>query len=100
VIFIEMTTSPHYKKVRWLPGENFKFDPTTPPHIVLKREFTTWDEAQHFVMDILDLRPTSTFESIFNNPENQYVQVEVELMDQTEFLYTQAVLAIEGNEDE
>jgi len=106
IIHIELSIEPHYSEVRYKPWDrenephpSFELQPgSPPPHVILKREYETWDEAQHFVMDILDLRPTKDFESVFDNPENEYVQVEIELMDQTETLYTKACLSIEGNE--
>lgn len=83
MIQIDLSVPPHHN--------------TTPPHTILKKQFGTWEEARKWVRS-MDFK-TGGLEWFYNNPSNEYVQVEVELKEITGKDYTTAVLAIEGNEN-
>lgn len=80
--------------------KKFEFNPKTPPHIILKKRFTTWKETRELLVDTLELKTDnqSLEDLLDNNPENEYVGVEIDLLDITGTIYTKAVLSIEGQE--
>lgn len=74
------------------------YSTVSPPHTILKKQFTTWDEARKWV-DSMNFKTGSSMDWFYDNPNNEYVQVEVELKEVTGKDYTHAVMSIEGNED-
>jgi hypothetical protein len=94
MIHAELSIEPHHKEARY---ENFKLAPgSPPPHVISKMEFYTWAQLHDwwdscgFVADGM--------EAFWDNPQNDYVGVEIELKDVTNTLWTKACLAVEGNE--
>lgn len=99
MIHTEISIAPHYKNCRWV--EPLKFDPETPPHVIFSHKFSTWKETREFLTGTLKLKTDSqSLEALIDeNTENEYVQVEIDLLDQTGRVYTDAILSIEGNEE-
>jgi hypothetical protein len=102
MIHIEISTEPHYKEVVWSKDDPLSPTPDSPPpHVFIKREFATQDEAKQYI-DRLGISPHSSDQAqqVLNAPSDEYVQVEIELMDLTDTLYTKAALSIEGQEEQ
>lgn len=99
MIHAEISIPPHYKECRWI--EPLKFDPETPPHVIFAMKFKTWAEAKEVLVDQLKLKTDSDSlgSLLTENEDNVYVGVELDLLDQTGKLYTEAVLGIEGEEE-
>lgn len=83
MIHIELSVPPHFR--------------ANPPHVILKQEFKTWEEAYKWMRDMNF--QTDSMDWFYNNPKNEYVGVEVEVREITGKNYTSACLSIEGNED-
>lgn len=104
MIHIELSIHPHYHGCKF-DLQTLKPLPETPPHVIMRWEFRSWQEAQewrktipfvsaqhpNFEGDLIDL--------VLDNYANEYAQEEIELLDITGTVYMKAVLAIEGQED-
>lgn len=106
IIFTEISVDPHYHEVNYTNIKKFEFDSTTPPHVIFKKEFKTWIEAQDFLVKTLQLKTEGPelevlLDELIDQPKgaNEYVGVELTLMDITSTVYTKATLAIEGQKE-
>lgn len=71
----------------------------SPAHVILKKKFTTWKDAREW-FDSMGFKTGTSMDWFYNNPNNEYVGVEVELKEVTGTEYTNAVLCFEGKEEE
>lgn len=96
MIHVELSVAPHAK--------NCQFDGVTlkpgspPPHTIIHRQFSQWDEVRRFVAE-LGLK-VDGLDFVCCNPNNEYVQVELEVKEVTGQEYTAACLSIEGRAEE
>jgi hypothetical protein len=100
-IWIEISVPPHYKGVEYdtskTPWE-LKLG-SRPPAIIIKKTLRTWEELLEWGK-ALGLKTGGGIEAVCDNVDNQYVGVELELMEVTGNQYTDACLAIEGYADD
>jgi len=114
VIIIEISVAPHYANTHYTkesmrtPGMAWEQTPDShPPHVIIEKNFETWRAAYAWV-SAMDLKSDSgslddlllelMWDSARGKP-NQYVQVEIELLERTGTEYTCACIAIEGDEE-
>lgn len=91
MISVTLSVDPHYK--------------VRPPHVIMDKVFETWDEVIAFTNPLGFNFMAKGGDNIFPmllamKEENEYVQVEIELMDVTGTVYTAACLSIEGKEED
>jgi hypothetical protein len=100
MIQIEISVDPHYRDTTYDTSSIPWVLTGPPPHVIISRDFQTWDETKKFIETILDPSQFEPgFESVWNNPNNEYVQVEISLLERTGTVYTKASLSIEGREE-
>lgn len=71
-----------------------------PPHTIIDKEFERWHQVRGFVNSLGLNTDSKSLETVCNNPNNEYVQVELEVLEVTGQAYTSACLSIEGQEEE
>lgn len=85
MIHIDLSVYPHHR--------------AHPPHVIAQWHVPTWAEARDFIK-VLGLKIDSDAAmEVCDNPTNEYVGVELEVLELTGTTYTAACLSIEGNEE-
>lgn len=97
-IHIELSVAPH--------SRNCVFDDVTlqlvpgspPPHIIAEWTFNSWSAAQDWHAAHGFKTDSDYIADVLDNPTNEYVDTEHEVLDITGTIYTDACISIEGNE--
>lgn len=99
VIHIQLSVEPHFKDCTYGPCGVGLTANSPPPSVIAEWTFDSWSDARAWHASHGFKTDSDSIADILDNPTNEYVDTEHEVLDVTGTIYTNACISIEGQED-